>query len=49
MGDIVVDVLKRGQAQGWDQLGFPHAVRVLEQWAGVELRAPVTSIPSGGA
>lgn len=40
LGAIVEEVLKRAQAQGWGQQGFPIAVRVLEQMAGAELRAP---------
>ena len=36
----LIDVLKRGQAQGWGQEGYAIAVRVLEQMAGVELRPP---------
>jgi 3-hydroxyisobutyrate dehydrogenase-like beta-hydroxyacid dehydrogenase len=40
IGLITDDVLKRAQAQGWGQRGFPIVVRVLEAMAGVELRAP---------
>jgi 3-hydroxyisobutyrate dehydrogenase-like beta-hydroxyacid dehydrogenase len=40
IGLIADDVLKRAQAQGWGQQGFPIAARVLEAMAGVELRAP---------
>jgi 3-hydroxyisobutyrate dehydrogenase-like beta-hydroxyacid dehydrogenase len=40
MGLQVDDVLKRAQAQGWGQRGFPIATRILETMAGVELRAP---------
>jgi len=43
IGAIVEEVLKRGQAQGWGQHGFPMAVRVLEQMTGVELRAAATA------
>jgi 3-hydroxyisobutyrate dehydrogenase-like beta-hydroxyacid dehydrogenase len=39
IGLIADDVLKRAQAQGWGQRGFPIAARVLEAMAGVELRA----------
>jgi len=39
MGSIADDVFKRAQAQGWGQDGFPKAAKVLEQMAGVELRA----------
>ena len=38
-GLIADDVMKRAQAQGWGQQGFPIAARVLEALAGVELRA----------
>ncbi len=44
MGNIADDVFQRGQALGWGQEGFATAARVLEQMAGVELRAE----PSGG-
>jgi 3-hydroxyisobutyrate dehydrogenase-like beta-hydroxyacid dehydrogenase len=40
IGLIADDVLKRAQARGWGQRGFPIAARVLEAMAGVELRAP---------
>ena len=40
MGLLTDDVLKRAQAQGWGQQGFPVVVRILEALAGVELRAP---------
>jgi 3-hydroxyisobutyrate dehydrogenase-like beta-hydroxyacid dehydrogenase len=40
MGLLADDVLKRAQAQGWGQRGFPIAARILEAMAGVELRAP---------
>lgn len=35
------DVLKRAQAQGWGHRGFPIAAQILEQMAGVQLRAPI--------
>src|SRR5439155_7429844 len=38
-GSIADDVMKRAQAQGWGQRGFPIAARVLEAMAGVELRS----------
>src|SRR5918992_6142196 len=40
MGLLTDDVLKRAQAQGWGQRGFPIVARILEAMAGVELRAP---------
>ncbi len=40
IGLLTDDVLKRAQAQGWGQQGFPSVARVLEATAGVELRAP---------
>jgi 3-hydroxyisobutyrate dehydrogenase-like beta-hydroxyacid dehydrogenase len=40
IGALVDDVLKRAQAQGWGPEGFPIAVRVLEEMAGAQLRAP---------
>jgi len=39
LGSIADDVMKRAQARGWGQRGFPIAARVLEAMAGVELRA----------
>lgn len=39
MGSIVRDVLRGAQARGWGQRGFPVAVQLLEQAAGVELRS----------
>jgi 3-hydroxyisobutyrate dehydrogenase-like beta-hydroxyacid dehydrogenase len=39
LGSIADDVMKRAQAQGLGQHGFPIAARVLEAMAGVELRA----------
>ena len=39
LGSIADDVMKRAQAQGWGQRGFPIAARVLEAMAGVELRS----------
>jgi len=41
------DVLKRAQAQGWGQQGYPVVARVLEAMAGVELRAPAASADVG--
>jgi 3-hydroxyisobutyrate dehydrogenase-like beta-hydroxyacid dehydrogenase len=40
IGLLTDDVLKRAQAQGWGQHGFPIVARILEAMAGVELRAP---------
>ena len=40
IGMIVREVLGSAQARGWGQRGFPVAARVLEEIAGVELRAP---------
>jgi 3-hydroxyisobutyrate dehydrogenase-like beta-hydroxyacid dehydrogenase len=40
MGDIVVEVLQRAQAQGLGSRGYPIAIQVLEDIAGVTLRAP---------
>ena len=37
--DLADDVMKRAQARGWGQRGFPIAALVLEAMAGVELRA----------
>lgn len=42
IGLLADDVLKRAQAQGWGQRGFPIVARVLEVMAGTELRAPAT-------
>ena len=42
-GLIADDVYKRAQAQGWGQLGFPIAAKILEAMGGVELRAPATA------
>src|SRR5208282_5454836 len=39
LGLLAHDVLSRAQAQGWGQEGFPVAARILEQMAGMELRA----------
>jgi len=39
IGLLTDDVLKRAQAQGWGQQGFPMVARILEALAGVELRA----------
>jgi 3-hydroxyisobutyrate dehydrogenase-like beta-hydroxyacid dehydrogenase len=41
LGLLTDDMLKRAQAQGWGQRGFPIVARILEAMAGVELRAPV--------
>lgn len=38
MGNIVEDMLKRGQAQGWGGKPFHNVVKILEQMAGAELR-----------
>jgi 3-hydroxyisobutyrate dehydrogenase-like beta-hydroxyacid dehydrogenase len=46
-GAIADDVFQRAQAQGWGQRGFPMAARVLEQMAGVELRAPSATYEEG--
>lgn len=46
-GAIADDVFQRAQAQGWGQRGFPMAARVLEQMAGVELRAPSATYEAG--
>jgi 3-hydroxyisobutyrate dehydrogenase-like beta-hydroxyacid dehydrogenase len=40
IGLLTDDVLKRAQAQGWGQRGFPIVARILEAMAAVELRAP---------
>jgi 3-hydroxyisobutyrate dehydrogenase len=40
IGLLTDDVLKRAQAQGWGQQGYPIVARILEAMAGVELRAP---------
>ena len=42
-GLIAADVYKRAQAQGWGQLDFPIAAKILEAMGGVELRAPATA------
>jgi len=39
IGLLTDDVLKRAQAQGWGQQGYPVVARILEAMAGVELRA----------
>lgn len=39
LGLLAHDVLRRAQAQGWGQEGFPIAARILEATAGAELRA----------
>jgi len=40
-------VLKRAQAQGWGQRGYPIAARILEAMAGQELRAPAAKYEVG--
>jgi len=45
LGLLAHDVLRRAQAQGWGQEGFPVAARILEAMAGVELRAPAADVP----
>jgi 3-hydroxyisobutyrate dehydrogenase len=47
MGLLTDDVLKRAQAQGWGQEGFPVVARILEAMAGVELRAPAAGYGLG--
>ena len=47
MGSIAEDVFRRGQTLGWGQEGFAAAARVLEQLAGVELRAQTTPETQG--
>ena len=47
MGSIAEDVFRRGQTLGWGQEGFAAAARVLEQLAGVELRAQATTETQG--
>jgi 3-hydroxyisobutyrate dehydrogenase-like beta-hydroxyacid dehydrogenase len=47
MGLITDDTLKRAQAQGWGQQGYPIVARVLEAMAGIELRAPAASYEAG--
>ena len=47
IGLIADDALKRAQAQGWGQQGYPIVARVLEAMAGVELRAPAASSDVG--
>ena len=39
MGNVADDVFQRGQALGWGNEGFAMAARVLEQMAGLQLRA----------
>lgn len=39
LGLLAHDVLRRAQAQGWGQDGFPVAARILEEMAGLELRS----------
>ena len=47
MGNIADDVFQRGQALGWGSEGFAMAARVLEEMAGVELRAAPSSDTPG--
>jgi 3-hydroxyisobutyrate dehydrogenase len=47
MGLITDDALKRAQAQGWGQQGYPIVARVLEAMAGIALRAPAASYEAG--
>ena len=47
IGLLTDDVLKRAQAQGWGQQGFPIAARILEDMAGVELRAAAAKYDVG--
>jgi 3-hydroxyisobutyrate dehydrogenase-like beta-hydroxyacid dehydrogenase len=44
LGLLAHDVLRRAQAQGWGQEGFPVAARILEAMAGAELRAKVGDV-----
>ena len=47
LGLLADDVLKRAQAQGWGQQGFPVVTRILEAMAGTELRAPAATYATG--
>jgi 3-hydroxyisobutyrate dehydrogenase-like beta-hydroxyacid dehydrogenase len=47
IGLLTDDVLKRAQAQGWGQQGYPIVARILEAMAGVELRAPAAKYDVG--
>ena len=47
LGLLTDDVLKRAQAQGWGQQGYPIVARILEAMAGVELRAPAARDTGG--
>jgi 3-hydroxyisobutyrate dehydrogenase-like beta-hydroxyacid dehydrogenase len=47
LGLLADDVLKRAQAQGWGQQGFPVVARILEAMAGTELRAPAATYATG--
>ena len=47
LGLLAHDVLRRAQAQGWGQHGFPVAARILEAMAGCELRASPTDGAAG--
>jgi 3-hydroxyisobutyrate dehydrogenase-like beta-hydroxyacid dehydrogenase len=44
LGLLAHDVLRRAQAQGWGQEGFPIAARILEAMAGAELRASAAEV-----
>ena len=44
LGLLAHDVLRRAQAQGWGQEGFPVAARILEAMAGAELRAVTAGV-----
>ena len=46
-GLVADDALKRAQARGWGALGFPIVARILEEAAGVELRAPARAEAGG--
>jgi 3-hydroxyisobutyrate dehydrogenase-like beta-hydroxyacid dehydrogenase len=47
LGLLADDVLKRAQAQGWGQQGFPVVARILEAMAGTELRAQAATSTTG--
>ena len=46
-GSIADDFFMRAQEQGWGQRGFPMAAQILEQMAGMELRAPAANYDAG--
>ncbi|MBV8935330.1 MAG: NAD(P)-dependent oxidoreductase [Alphaproteobacteria bacterium] len=46
LGLLAQDVLRRAQAQGWGQEGFPIAARILEAMAGTKLRASAREVPA---